>query len=236
MGSNQQQSRALKAQLKNLIDIGITELPRQKKTSSPASPEPSDSTDHTAALKVIRDDVGDCQRCKLCSGRTNIVFGAGDPNAQLMFVGEAPGRDEDLKGEPFVGRSGQLLTKMIEAMGLSRGQVYIANIVKCRPPDNRYPELDEVETCQPFLIRQIETIRPKIIVSLGNLATQTLLQTKTGITALHGTFRDFHGAMLMPTYHPAFLLRNPNMKKPCWEDLQKVMDVLGLKKKAAAPS
>ncbi len=184
-------------------------------------------------LKAIRDDIGDCQRCKLSKGRTNIVYGVGDPNAQLMFIGEAPGRDEDLKGEPFVGRAGQLLTKMIDAMGLSRAQVYIANIVKCRPPDNRYPEDDEVETCQPFLMRQIEAIRPKVIISLGNLATQTLLQTKTGITALHGTFRDFHGSQLMPTYHPAFLLRNPNMKKPCWEDLQKVMEFLGLKKKAS---
>jgi len=143
-----------------------------------------------------------------------------------LFIGEAPGHDEDIKGEPFVGRAGQLLTKMIEAMGYKRSHVYIANIVKCRPPDNRYPEPDESKTCYPFLLQQIDAVKPKIIVSLGNLATQTLLETKTGITALHGTFRDFHGTTLMPTYHPAFLLRNPNMKKPCWEDLKKVIEFL----------
>ncbi len=178
------------------------------------------------SLDAIRALIGDCTRCKLCEKRTNIVFGVGNPKAELMFVGEAPGHDEDLKAEPFVGRAGQLLTKMIAAMGFSRDDVYIANIIKCRPPDNRYPEDDEVAQCLPFLKQQIAVIRPKIIVSLGNLATQRLLQTKVGITALHGRFKEFEGIPLMPTYHPAFLLRNPNMKKPCWEDLQKVMAFL----------
>lgn len=202
----------LKAHLENLIDMGVTELTLKQ-----------DSGVQKETLKKIREDIGDCKRCKLCEGRTNIVFGVGDPKAKLMFVGEGPGRDEDLQGEPFVGRAGQLLTKMIEAMGFKRSEVYIANIVKCRPPDNRYPEPEEVATCLPFLVRQIEAIRPKILVSLGNLATQTLLDTKAGITSLHGTFKEFQGIPLMPTYHPAFLLRNPNMKKPCWEDLKKVM-------------
>lgn len=187
---------------------------------------PKAKTDHTTALQNIREDIGDCTRCKLHKTRTKIVFGSGDPNAKLMFVGEAPGHDEDLQGEPFVGRAGQLLTKMIEAMGYSRSQVYIGNIIKCRPPDNRYPEPEESETCMPFLVRQIDAIGPKVLVTLGNLATQTLLNTKTGITALHGNFKEWNGVQVMPTYHPAFLLRNPNMKKPCWEDLQKVMAFL----------
>ena len=179
-----------------------------------------------ASLQAVRDEIGDCTRCKLCSTRTNIVFGVGNPKAELMFIGEAPGHDEDLKAEPFVGRAGQLLTKMIAAMGFQRSDIYIANIIKCRPPDNRYPEDDEVEQCLPFLKQQIAVIKPKIIVSLGNLATQRLLQTKAGITTIHGTFQEFENTTLMPTYHPAFLLRNPNMKKPCWEDLQKVMAFL----------
>lgn len=216
--------RQMRNYLKRLEEIGITEfhLPQKPELVSSLSPE--------EALQKIREEIGDCKRCKLCEKRTNIVFGVGNPRTQLMFVGEGPGRDEDLQGEPFVGRAGQLLTKMIEAMGVKRSEIYIANIVKCRPPDNRYPEPEEVETCYPFLMKQINAIRPKILITLGNLATQTLLQTKTGITALHGRFHDFHGIQLMPTYHPAFLLRNPNMKKPCWEDLQKVMTMLGLRK------
>lgn len=216
MAANQQQIRSLKAHLENLVDMGVSELRRRSAVSKEAG-------DNAAALKAIREEIGDCTRCNLCKGRTNIVFGVGDPHARLMFVGEGPGRDEDLQGEPFVGRAGQLLTKMIEAMGLKRSDVYIGNIVKCRPPDNRYPEPEEVETCLPFLEKQIETIRPEILITLGNLATQTLLQTKAGIMSLRGEFKDFHGIKLMPTYHPAFLLRNPNMKKPCWEDLKKVI-------------
>jgi len=219
--ANQQQIRSLRAHLNNLQDMGVTELRRPQSPQKEAS-----SNDQTKRLQAVRDEMGDCKRCGLCDGRTNIVFGTGDPKARLMFIGEAPGHDEDLKGEPFVGRAGQLLTKMIEAMGFQRSDVYIANIVKCRPPENRYPEPDEVAQCIPFLYKQIDAIKPEIIVSLGNLATQTLLETKTGITVLHGIFRDYRGTKLMPTYHPAFLLRNPNMKKPCWEDLKKVIDAL----------
>ncbi|HSA58875.1 MAG TPA: uracil-DNA glycosylase [bacterium] len=229
MSSKQTEIRALKTRLENLVDMGVDELRRRPKKAAVARPverTPSPAADHAAPLKAIRDEIGDCKRCKLCSGRTHIVFGVGDPNAKLMFVGEGPGRDEDLQGEPFVGRAGQLLTKMIEAMGLKRSEVYIANIVKCRPPDNRYPEPDEVETCMPFLLKQIEAVAPKVVITLGNLATQTLLKTKTGIMSLHGRFQDWKGLQVMPTYHPAFLLRNPNMKKPCWEDLKKVIELL----------
>ena len=151
-----------------------------------------------------------------------------------MFIGEGPGRDEDLQGEPFVGRAGQLLTKIIEAMGLTRNDVYIANIVKCRPPDNRYPAPDEVETCSPFLMKQVEIIKPKVVVTLGNLATQTILGTKEGITSLRNKFHDWNGTKLMPTYHPAFLLRNPNMKRPLWDDMKEVMRFLNLPKKNKA--
>lgn len=218
---NQREIQALidqaKAHLKRARELGITEIPFQPKEKLP--PE--------AQLKKIREEIGDCTRCKLCHGRTNIVFGTGDPHAPLMFIGEGPGRDEDLQGEPFVGRAGQLLTKMIEAMGFKRSDVYIANIVKCRPPENRLPEPDEVKTCSSFLLQQIEAIHPKVIVTLGNLAVQTLLKTKKGITHLRGEFHDFNGTQLMPTFHPAYLLRNPEMKKPCWEDLKKVMGALG---------
>ncbi len=206
----------LKAHIELLKDMGVTEVTLSGPDLSPT----------TATLESIRSDLGDCQRCRLAKTRTHIVYGVGAPKARLMFVGEAPGHDEDLKAEPFVGRAGQLLTKMIEAMGYNRSTVYIANIVKCRPPDNRYPEPDEVAACMPFLLQQIDAIHPDVIITLGNLATQTLLGTKTGITALHGNFQDWRGFCVMPTYHPAFLLRNPNMKKPCWEDLQKVMAVL----------
>ena len=180
-------------------------------------------------LKDLRAEIGDCTRCVLCKGRTNIVFGVGNPKAQLMFVGEGPGADEDLKGEPFVGRAGQLLTKMIEAMGLKRSDVYIGNIVKCRPPNNRNPEPDEIAACMPFLKKQIEVINPEVLVCLGKFAAQTLLQTETPISKLRGEFQNYGDIKLMPTYHPAFLLRNPNMKKAVWEDLKMVMKVLGLR-------
>jgi len=178
----------------------------------------------TQSLEELRAAIGDCQRCKLCSGRTNLVFGVGNPHAALMFVGEGPGRDEDLQGEPFVGRAGQLLTDIItKGMGLKREDVYIANVVKCRPPENRNPEPDEVAACEPFLKKQIDLIRPKIIVGLGKFAVQTLLQSKMPITKLRGNWHSYHGIKLMPTFHPAYLLRNPADKKLVWEDIKKVI-------------
>ena len=178
----------------------------------------------TESLDDLRAAIGDCQRCKLCSGRTHIVFGIGNPHAKLMFVGEGPGRDEDLKGEPFVGRAGQLLTDIItKGMGLKREDVYICNVVKCRPPENRNPEPDEVAACEPFLKKQIDIVRPQIIVGLGKFAVQTLLDSKVPIGKLRGTWASYHGIKLMPTFHPAYLLRNPADKKLVWEDIKKVI-------------
>ena len=179
------------------------------------------------ALAAVRADIGDCTRCKLHSlGRTQIVFGVGNPEADLMFVGEAPGRDEDLQGFPFVGRAGQLLTKIIEAIGLKREDVYIANVIKCRPPENRNPEPDEVETCEPFLFRQIDIIKPKVIVALGKFGAQTLLRTLDPISRLRGRVFDYRGAKLIPTFHPAYLLRNPSSKREVWEDMKLVRSLL----------
>ena len=185
-------------------------------------------SDSAAALKLIREDLGDCTRCKLHKGRTKIVFGVGDPHAELMFVGEGPGADEDEKGEPFVGRAGQLLNNMIKAMGIRREDVYIANIIKCRPPGNRTPERDECETCSPFLMRQIAAIQPKVIVALGAVAAKTLLAINAPMSELRGHWYDFRGTKLAVTYHPAFLLRDPRQKKETWKDLQMVMQDLGL--------
>jgi uracil-DNA glycosylase family 4 len=182
-------------------------------------------------LLKIRTDLGDCTRCKLHRGRTKLVFGDGNPKAELVFVGEGPGRDEDAQGLPFVGRAGKLLTQMIEAMGLQRRDVYICNVVKCRPPDNRTPEKEEVETCSPFLLRQLDAISPKVIVCLGSVAAQTLLETNRGISHFRGQWLEFRGRKLMATYHPAYLLRNPSAKGEVWKDLQKVMAVLGLQGK-----
>jgi DNA polymerase len=186
-------------------------------------------------LERIRADIGDCTRCRLCERRTNIVFGVGNPKAELVFIGEGPGHDEDIQGIPFVGRAGKLLTQMIEAMGVKRDDVYIANVVKCRPPENRQPEKDEVATCSPFLLRQLDVIRPKVIVCLGNIATQSLLGTNRSISSFRGQWVDFRGIQLLATYHPAYLLRNPAAKGDVWKDLQKVMAVLGLKAPKAAP-
>lgn len=179
-------------------------------------------------LLKIREDIGDCTRCKLHKGRNKIVFGDGNPKARLVFVGEAPGADEDKQGLPFVGRAGKLLTQMIEAMGLQRQDVYICNVVKCRPPDNRKPEDDEVSTCSPYLLRQLDTIEPKVLVCLGAVAAQTLLETTRGISQFRGEWMDWRGHKLMATYHPAYLLRNPAAKADVWKDLQKVMAELGL--------
>ncbi|MGD0955460.1 MAG: uracil-DNA glycosylase [Candidatus Acidiferrales bacterium] len=181
-------------------------------------------------LDRVRADIGpNCTRCKLHKARTSIVFGVGNPKAELVFVGEGPGHDEDVQGEPFVGRAGKLLTQMIEAMGLRRADVYICNVVKCRPPENRLPEKDEIETCSPFLYRQLGVIQPKVICCLGACSAQTLLNTNQGISRYRGEWFDYRGSKLIATYHPAYLLRNPNAKGEVWKDLQKVMAVLGLK-------
>jgi len=228
------------------------EMPARKSAVVPAvveenifeiiSPKPEYGVaDPVAALKLIREDLGDCTRCKLHQqGRKQIVFGVGNPGAELMFVGEGPGADEDAQGEPFVGRAGQLLNNMIKAMGLQRGDVYIANIVKCRPPGNRTPERDECETCLPFLMRQIAVIRPKVIVALGAVAAKSLLAINAPMSELRGRFYDFMpagvrssdaswtGSRLAVTYHPAFLLRDPRQKGETWKDLQMVMKYLGI--------
>lgn len=175
-------------------------------------------------VETLRSEIGDCQLCKLWPGRTHLVFGVGNPRAKLMFVGEGPGRDEDLQGEPFVGRAGQLLTEIItKGMKLRREDVYIANVIKCRPPENRNPGPDEIAACQPFLRRQIEIIGPKILVALGTIAAQTLLGLRVPISRLRGHWYDYHGIKLMPTLHPAYLLRNPNDKKLVWADIKIVM-------------
>ena len=197
-----------------------------------ALPEPSEPVrvfaSQADALTALRTEIGpSCTRCKLHTlGRRQVVFGVGNPNADLMFVGEAPGADEDIQGEPFVGRAGQLLTKIIEAIGMARQDVYIANVIKCRPPQNRNPEPDEVEKCEPFLFRQIETIKPKVIVALGKFAAQSLLRTADPITRIRGREYKYRDAILMPTYHPAFLLRNPSAKREVWEDMKRVRDIL----------
>ena len=231
--------RALVGQLKTnlatrgrsgLLGVGLgagpASKPRAAETVAAAPAETDAGTSlqlpGAAGLKVLRDDIGDCQRCKLAGGRTNLVFGVGNPNADLVFVGEAPGADEDARGEPFVGKAGQLLTKMIEAMGYRREDVYICNVLKCRPPGNRNPEPDEVQSCEPFLKRQLAAIRPRMIVALGKFAVQCLLRDDAPISRLRGNFRSYEGIPLMPTFHPAYLLRDPSKKKPAWEDLKAV--------------
>jgi uracil-DNA glycosylase family 4 len=196
----------------------------------PAGPSLFEAVDRITddTLLKVREDLGDCTRCKLHKGRNKLVFGDGNPKAQLVFVGEGPGADEDMQGLPFVGRAGKLLTQMIEAMGLQRRDVYICNVVKCRPPENRAPEPDEVATCSPYLLRQIDVIHPKVIVCLGAVAAKTLLNTTRGISSFRGEWLDWRGHKLMATYHPAYLLRNPPAKADVWKDLQKVMAELGL--------
>ncbi len=186
--------------------------------------------DRDASLEEIRDDIGDCQRCKLCQARTNIVFGSGHPQARLVFVGEGPGVDEDRQGLPFVGRAGQLLTKMIEAIQLRRDEVYICNVVKCRPPQNRTPEEDEITSCSPFLFRQLAVLQPAVICCLGVTAAQTLLQLRIPISRLRGKLHSFQGAQLVATYHPAYLLRNPAAKRVVWEDLKRIRSLLDSRK------
>jgi uracil-DNA glycosylase len=205
--------------------------PVSKFSSSPVSQLASSAvpqfSSSPVSLPAIREEIGDCTRCKLHRlGRRQIVFGVGSPHAALMFAGEAPGRDEDVQGIPFVGRAGQLLTKMIEAIGLARGDVYIANVIKCRPPENRNPEPDEVAACEPFLFRQVETIKPKVIVALGTFAAQTLLKTTDPISRLRGRVFNYGGAKLIPTFHPAYLLRSPERKRDAWEDLKLAKSLL----------
>src|SRR3989338_2623550 len=217
-------------QLEYLQSIGLKYIakgvsaPLCKGSATPrrGTASPLKTSTGISSLEQIRAEIGDCKRCRLCKGKKNIVFGVGNPKAKLMFVGEGPGRDEDAKGEPFVGRAGQLLDKIIIAMGYKRSDVYIGNIVKCRPPENRQPLPDEMGTCLPFLLKQIEAIQPKIIVCLGATALKGLLQTEAKISQVRGQFQEWNGISVMPTYHPAFLLRNPDAKRFVWDDMKKV--------------
>ena len=243
------QRRALAARVNYYRELGIYDFYRRESDVARA-PSPAEGvayaslrveqppTDPAAALRIIREELGeDCTRCKLHKlGRKQIVFGVGNPRAELMFIGEGPGADEDQQGEPFVGRAGQLLNKMIEAMGLKRSEVYIANVVKCRPPGNRTPERDECETCMPFLMRQVETINPRVIVALGAVAAKNLLQMNASMGEMRSRSYDFRGAKLFVTYHPAYLLRDPRQKSEAWKDLQQVMKCLGLETPAKASS
>src|SRR4030043_639368 len=210
----------LKSYLEYLKGMGIISLP----ASETKADEPCQS--NVITLKEVRKELGDCKRCKLHRTRRTIVFGGGNEKATLMFIGEGPGYDEDVQGRPFVGRAGQLLTKIIESIHLSREEVYIANIVKCRPPQNRNPEADEIQSCNPFLTKKINAIRPKIICALGTFSAQTLLKTDTKISALRGKLYDLEGIKVIPTYHPAFLLRNPERKREVWEDMKKIAEWL----------
>jgi uracil-DNA glycosylase len=203
-----------------------TETRTTKETGSLSLFEAELGRDTDDSLEKIREDIGDCQRCKLCSTRTNIVFGSGNPKARLVFVGEAPGADEDAQGLPFVGRAGQLLTRIIESIGLTRQDVYICNVIKCRPPNNRFPEKDEITACYPFIVRQLEVISPKVICCLGAAAAQTILKTKSSVGWIRGRFQDYRGAKLIVTYHPAYLLRNPDAKRVVWEDMKKIKALL----------
>jgi DNA polymerase len=245
----------LRGYVERLAESGIEEVPRgpalaptgeldpfpsmPREPVEPAAFAPAEPARDAAsgeALAAIRADIGDCRRCKLCGGRTNIVFGVGNPRADVLFVGEGPGQDEDFRGEPFVGRAGQLLTDIItRGMGLERSDVYIANVVKCRPPNNRNPEPDEIAACRPFLERQIDAIRPKVVVALGKFAAQTLLATTTPISRLRGQWHVYRGIKLMPTFHPSYLLRNPDDKRLVWADIRQVMRELGLPEPRSRP-
>jgi uracil-DNA glycosylase family 4 len=208
------------------VELALQPTVSEKALNPPALP--SVISDKPSALKLIREDIGECTRCRLHKGRTNLVFGVGNVNADLMFIGEGPGADEDAQGEPFVGRAGQLLNNMISAMGIKREDVYIANVVKCRPPSNRTPEKDECDVCSPFLMRQIDVIKPKVIVALGAVAAKNLLAVNDSMANLRGRWYDFRDSKLLVTYHPAYLLRDPRQKKEAWKDLQMAMKYLGL--------
>jgi uracil-DNA glycosylase len=217
-----------KAAAKPTAPAPTAELPSLPVPSAAPSLFETTSKNAGDTLPIVRADLGECTRCKLHTTRNKIVFGDGNPQAELVFIGEGPGADEDLQGLPFVGRAGKLLTQMIEAMGLQRKQVYICNVVKCRPPGNRQPEKDEVDACSPFLFRQLDVLQPKVIVCLGATAAQTLLQTNRGISHFRGEWLEYRGYKMIATYHPAYLLRNPAAKGDVWKDLQKVMAELGL--------
>lgn len=218
----------VKRHVEEQLELGfdLTPAPKRPDVPSPPSAETLFEPLHPFAnltLAELAAEAHGCVRCPLSTTRTHVVFGVGNPNADLMFVGEAPGHDEDLQGEPFVGRAGQLLTKIIEAMGFTREQVYIANVLKCRPPENRDPLPTEIEKCAPFLLRQVELVRPKVIVALGRHAVKVLLHTDERVSRLRGRFHNFQGIPVMPTYHPAFLLRNPESKREVWEDMKLVV-------------
>jgi DNA polymerase len=216
-------SREIADHLRFYQELGVEGISRDRTWRE----RPLSLASESSALVLLKEEIGACSRCKLHTlGRKQVVFGVGNPNADLMFVGEAPGADEDEQGEPFVGRAGQLLTKIIEAIGLKREDVYIANVIKCRPPGNRNPEPDEVAQCQPFLFRQIDAIKPKVIVALGKFAAQSLLQSSDPITRVRGRSFTYRGATLIPTFHPAYLLRNPSAKREVWEDMKKVREIL----------
>lgn len=224
---------SLKQDVLRQIKQGAKSFSRPLKKSEPLLETPqafvvskAASVEEGLTWEKLREEALSCQKCSLAQTRTQVVFGKGNPNAELMFVGEAPGYDEDVQGEPFVGLAGQLLTKIIQAMGLNREEVYIANVLKCRPPNNRSPKPEEIEQCRPYLDAQIAKVKPKVIVALGTFAAQTLLKTERKISGLRGFFHDFHGTPLMPTFHPAFLLRNPAEKKSVWEDMKIVMKAL----------
>ena len=216
----------LKSYLEYLKGMGIETLPGSEAASVQRHVKPSGVTPPDSTLEEIQRELGDCRRCKLHRTRKTIVFGEGNEKARLMFIGEGPGYDEDVQGRPFVGKAGQLLTKIIQSMHLQREDVYIANIIKCRPPQNRNPEPDEIESCSPFVLKQIRTIQPRVICALGTFAAQTLLKTTTKITALRGNAYSLDAIRVIPTYHPAFLLRNPERKKDVWEDMKRIMEYL----------
>lgn len=218
---------SLRSYLEYLQETGVDGLPLEAPAAARASAPVVDAKGEQEALQRITEELGECQRCQLGAARTHLVFGVGNPQARLVFVGEAPGRDEDLQGEPFVGEAGQLLTRIIQAMGFDRTDVYICNVLKCRPPGNRNPLPPEIEQCHPFLLRQLKAIGPAVIVALGTFSAQTLLNSKEPISRLRGRFHDYHGIPLMPTFHPAFLLRNADKKREVWEDMQQVMRLLG---------
>jgi len=216
----------LKSYLAYLKVIGIETLPLFETKASELVPNPSVDAPIVGNLEEIRRELGDCRRCKLHQTRRSLVFGEGNEKAKLMFIGEGPGYDEDVQGRPFVGKAGQLLTKIIQSIHLQREEVYITNIIKCRPPQNRNPETDEIDHCNPFLIKQIDAIQPQIICALGTFAAQTLLKTDTKITALRGRFYELKGIKVIPTYHPAYLLRNPERKREVWEDMKIISERL----------